>query len=66
MFDLRSKPAVAGGCFPPCYERDSLLQNFSRAASGAAIGDAFGFHPSIQASNIFETADFRVISFALN
>ena len=28
-------------------------------------GVAFGFHPSVQASNFFETVDFRVVSFAL-
>jgi hypothetical protein len=28
------------------------------------LGVAFGFHPSVQASNSIETANFRVMSFA--
>jgi hypothetical protein len=64
MLEIGINIAIAGGCFPPCQRGDSLLQGFPRAASGVAIGVAFGFHPSVQASNIFETANFRVVSFA--
>jgi hypothetical protein len=59
MFDFSNNRTVAKGCFPSCQSGESLLHNFPRAASGAAIRDALGFHPSVQASNIFETAKNR-------
>jgi len=37
---------------------DRCYKIFLRAASGAAVGVAIRFHPSVQASSIFETVDF--------
>lgn len=65
MLNSATKTTSVNRCFTPCKRGDSLLQNFRGAASGAANRDAFGFHPSVQASNNFETVKFRVVSFGL-
>jgi hypothetical protein len=65
MIALADKFAPAGHRFTPCQRYDSLLKNFPRVAWGAARGVSFDFHPSVQASNNFETVNFRVNSFAI-
>jgi hypothetical protein len=45
MFDFADKITPVKRCFPPCQRGDSLLQNFPRAASGAAIGSRIWFSP---------------------
>jgi hypothetical protein len=58
LIDLRAgESAREHGSFPPCQRDRSLLQNFPGAAWGAAIGVANCFHPSVRASNDFETVD---------
>lgn len=61
---MATKSMIAKTRFTPCQRGDSLLQNFPGATSGAAPRDAFGFHPSVHASNFIETVDFRVLAIA--
>jgi len=61
------RPVGAGrSFFTSCTACGSLLEAMSEAAKGAPAGDAnFAFHPLVQASINFETANKAVKSFAI-
>jgi len=61
------RPAGAGwSFFTSCTARGSLLEAMTEAAKVASAGDAnFAFHPLVQASINFETANKAVKSFAV-